>query len=58
MRRVVLRGLVLVVSAVLAFGVFAGPRGEPRGAIARLVKKVRALGDLITVPTPAPTPKP
>lgn len=57
MRKVLFRGVVLVVSAVLAFGVFAAPRDgrAPRsgdGPVKRIVKKIKALGDLITVPIP------
>lgn len=48
------RGLVLVVSVVLAFGVFAAPRERPAQKFVKRV--VRALGDLLTVPVPAPKP--
>jgi hypothetical protein len=55
MRKAVFRGVVLVASAALAFGVFAFPRErEPRErSIPKAIKKiVRALGDLIIIPIP------
>jgi hypothetical protein len=61
MRKYGFRSVVLVVSAVFAFGVFAsqregrGPRGR-ENPIVKAAKKIRALGDLLTVPTPAPKP--
>ena len=57
MRSVIRRGAVVLLSVVLAAGAFAAPRNESRGV--RKVKQIiRALGDFITVPTPAPTPAP
>ena len=63
MRQYGFRSAVLVVSAVLAFGVLGAPREAGRAARERsavkVVKRVvRALGDLLTVPVPAPTPEP
>jgi hypothetical protein len=64
MRQYRFRAVVLVVSVVLALGVFAGPREKERESrgrespIAKAVKRVRALGDLLTVPVPAPKPAP
>jgi hypothetical protein len=63
MRRYGFRSAVLVVSAVLAFGVFGAPReagrdSRERSAVKVVRRVVRALGDLLTVPVPAPTPAP
>ena len=55
----VFRYAVVVCVLVGAAGVvYAGPREAPKGLISKIVKKIRILGDLITVPIPAPTPKP
>lgn len=54
-----MRGIVrVVVVCVLgvAAGAFAGPRDAKGGMVGRIVKKLKALGDLITIPTPAPKP--
>ena len=56
MRKLGFRSVVLVVSAVFAFGVLASPREPRQNPVVKAVKKIRALGDLITVPTPAPKP--
>jgi hypothetical protein len=55
MRSVTFRGAVVVLSVVLAAGVFAAPRHDRLGMVKRMI---RALGDFITVPTPAPAPAP
>ena len=58
MRRVFHRGLVFVLSVVLAFGVFAGPREvsksrEKQNLVIRVVKRIiQALGDGLVIPTP------
>ena len=54
--RTVARGVVVVCLVAVSMSLYAGPR-EPRESVVRkLVKTVRALGDLITVPIPAPKP--
>ncbi len=60
MRRIT-RSVVVVCLLVGAVSMGAAPseRDEPRGFARKAVKRVvRALGDLITVPIPAPAPKP
>jgi hypothetical protein len=55
---------VVVVSLALSHAVIAGPREGVRSpdaenVIVKMVKRiVRTLGDGLTVPTPAPPPKP
>lgn len=55
MRRVT-RSLFVVVLAAFAFGVYAGPREPRQGLVPKIVKKIKALGDGITIPVPAPKP--
>ena len=55
MRSVTFRGAVLVLSVVLAAGAFAAPRTR-NGPLGTVKRMIRALGDLLTVPTPAPAP--
>lgn len=51
MRKAVLRVLVLVVSVVFTFGVFAAPRESKGGSVVKkIVRKIKALGDFLTVP--------
>lgn len=60
MRRIT-RGVVVVCLLVGPVSMVAASneRDEPRGFVRKTVKRVvRALGDLITVPIPAPAPKP
>lgn len=57
MRSVVRRSAVVVLSVVLAAGAFAAPRSGS-GATRAVKKFIRVLGDLLTVPTPAPAPPP
>lgn len=54
MRRIT-RGLAVVCLLVGAVSVYAAPAGRETG-VRKIVKKIRALGDLITVPIPAPKP--
>lgn len=57
--RAIVRGLAVVCVLVVAAGALAAPRErEPRGGgvIAKVVKKLRALGDLLTIPGAAPQP--
>lgn len=59
--RQIARGVVVVCLLMGAVSMVAAPnaREEPRGFVKKAVKRVvRALGDLITVPIPAPAPKP
>jgi hypothetical protein len=52
------RSLVVVCLFVVSVGVFASPRDAPRGGdiVKRIVKRVKALNDLLTIPVPAPKP--
>jgi len=56
------RSVVVVCLLAVSVAAFAGPRErEPRGGgvagkIGKVVKKIKALGDLITIPGVSPTP--
>lgn len=53
------RSVVVVCLLAVSVAAFAGPRErEPRGGgvIGKVVKKIKALGDLLTVPGAAPKP--
>ena len=54
--RGIVRGAVVVCVLVVAAGAFAAPREPKGGMVSRIVKKLKSLGDLITIPTPAPKP--
>lgn len=56
MRSLVYRGSVLVLLVVVSAGAFAAPRPKQSGTVRTVRQFIRALGDLITVPTPAPAP--
>lgn len=61
MSKGVIRGAVLVACVILSAGAIAAPRDGDRGPRERTIPKimrgvVRILGDLITVPIPAPKP--
>lgn len=56
--RQITRSLVVVCLLGVAVSAFAVPGGrDPRSGVRKVVKRViRALGDFITVPIPAPKP--
>jgi len=55
MRQVIRYAVVVCVLVGVSEAMYAGPR-EPQGRFNRIVKKIKALGDLITVPIPSPKP--
>jgi len=56
MRSVIRYAVVVCVLFGVSASLYALPR-EPRDSrFGKVVKKIKALGDLITVPTPAPKP--
>ena len=55
MRRVMSYAVVVCLLVGGSGPMYAGPR-EPQGRFGKVVKKIRALGDLLTVPVPAPKP--
>ena len=54
--RGIVRGAVVVCVLVVAAAAFAGPREPKGGIVSRIVKKLKALGDLLTIPDSAPKP--
>jgi hypothetical protein len=54
--RVIRYAVVVCVLVGVSGLVYAGPREPRESRVAKIVKKIRALGDLITVPIPAPKP--
>jgi len=55
MRRMVGYVVVVCVLVGVSGAMYAGPR-EPQGRFSKVVKKIKALGDLLTIPVPAPKP--
>jgi hypothetical protein len=58
MRSLSSRVAVVVLSVVLSAAAVAAPRAQPvqRGPVQTVRKIIKAFGDLLTVPTPVPTP--
>ena len=56
--RAIARSMVVVCLLLFSLGVVASPRErEPRGGvIGKIVKKIKALGDGLTIPVPAQKP--